>query len=120
MVAHPEMSVLLVDDDADTRKIFQMVLAHHNLDLMVVSNAEAAFEYLRTHSPDIIILDMFLPGTDGPQALATIRRQGLAPDSVMIATTAFYSQQTAYDIEAWGFSGFIPKPFSSAELVSSL
>ncbi len=120
MSAHPDMSVLLVDDDADTRKIFQMVMAHHKLNLMVVNDAETAFEYLRTHSPDIIILDIFLPGTDGPQALAKIRSEGLAPDSVVIATTAFHSQQTSYDVEAWGFSGYIPKPFSSADLVPSL
>jgi len=120
MTAHPEMSVLLVDDDADTRNIFQVVMAHHKLDLMVVNDAETAFEYLRTHSPDIIVLDIFLPGTDGPQALAKIRRQELAPDSIVIATTAFHSQQTAYDVQAWGFNGYIPKPYNTAELVSSL
>src|SRR5258706_6463631 len=120
MVAHPAMSVLLVDDDADSRNIFQMVMAHHKLDLMTVNEAEIALEYLRTHSPDIIVLDIFMPGTDGPQTLARIRNLGLAPTSVIIATTAFHTHETPHDVEQWGFNGYLPKPLNSSDLESSL
>lgn len=120
MSSRSPISVLLVDDDADTRNIFRVVMAHHNLDLTVAEDAETALEYLQTHSPDIIVLDIFMPGTDGPQALAQIRRLGLAPKSVIVATTAFHTQQTPRDVEEWGFNGYLPKPLNSSNLVPSL
>lgn len=120
MSSRSTMSVLLVDDDADTRNIFQFVMSHHHLELAVAADAETALEYLQTHTPDIIVLDIFMPGTDGPQTLARIRNLGLAPTSVIVATTAFHTHQTPHDVKEWGFNGYLPKPLNSSDLVSSL
>ena len=55
-------SVLLVDDDSDTHNLFQMVMDHHNHELVIVTDAEAALSYLKANTPDIIVMDIFLPG----------------------------------------------------------
>lgn len=113
-------SVLLVDDDAFTREIFQTVMKHYKLDLTVLENAESAYEYLRSHSPDVVVMDIFMPGTDGPQALAQIRRFGLAPHSVFVATTAFHTDDTPSEVADWGFDGYLPKPLISSNIVPAL
>jgi CheY-like chemotaxis protein len=115
-----QISVLLIDDDPETRNIFQMVLAHHHLALAVAEDAEKGFAYLATHHPDIIVLDIFLPGMDGYQALSQIRRHDLAPNSRVIAITSYYTDDTLGDVMERGFNGYLPKPINTANLVSYL
>lgn len=113
-------SVLLVEDDPHTCNIFKMVMDYHELNLTIANNAESAFEYLQKHSPDVIVLDIFLPGTDGYQIFNRIRQQSLAPNAAIIATTAYYTEETQNDVMARGFQGYLPKPLDSASLVASL
>ncbi len=113
-------SILLVDDDADTRNIFKMVMEHHRLPLKITANAEEALDYLKTNLPEIIILDIFLPGMDGYQTLNRIRRDALAPHARFVATTAYHTADTQHEVLARGFNGYLPKPLNSSMLVSYL
>jgi CheY-like chemotaxis protein len=114
------ISVLLVDDDADTRNLFQMVMDHHKFNVEVRRDAEEAIDYLRTNTPDIVVMDIYLPGLDGYQALEKIRRDDLAPTSSFIATTAYYTDDTMRDVLARGFSGYLPKPLAWSSIVPYL
>lgn len=113
-------SILLVDDDPDACAIFRLVMNHHQLPVTIVANAESAIDYLRSHQADIIVLDLFLPGLDGFQAMNQIRKAALAPDSRFIATTAYYTNDTQQEVMERGFDGYIPKPFDSSGLVAYL
>lgn len=110
-------SVLLVDDDPHTGNIFRMVMDYHNCELQVADTAEAALKYLETYQPDVIVMDIFLPDADGFQAFNTIRRNALAPNSRIIATTAYHTTETHQDVLSRGFNGFLPKPFESTALI---
>jgi len=113
-------SVLLVDDDLDTHNLFQMVMDHYNHQLAIVRDAETALSYLQANTPDIIVMDIFLPGIDGFQALHQIRKHALAPNCSVIATTAYYTSETKGDVLARGFSGYLPKPLNPSTLVAYL
>jgi CheY-like chemotaxis protein len=119
MSAEP-FSVLLVDDDETTTHLFEMVLEHHQLPLTVMPDAEAALNYLRSNTPDVIVLDIFLPGMDGYQTLATIRKQGLAEGALCIATTSYYTTDTKQEVLVRGFNGYLPKPLDTDRLVPYL
>lgn len=114
------LSVLLVDDDPDTHNLFQMVMDHFNLQLAIVKDAEAALNYLKANTPDVIVMDIFLPGIDGFQALHQIRKNALAPNCSVVATTAYYTSDTKNDVLARGFSGYLPKPLNPSTLVPYL
>jgi CheY-like chemotaxis protein len=113
-------SVLLVDDDQHTGNMFQMVMDHYHLPLTIAPDAESAIMYLGSHSPDVIVLDIFLPGIDGFQAFQRIRKDALAPQATLIATTAYYTDDTQNEIMAWGFAGYLPKPLNPSTLIPSL
>jgi CheY-like chemotaxis protein len=113
-------SVLLVDDDPHTCNIFRVVMDHHDLELKVAKNAEEAFEILKTFAPNVIVLDIFLPGTDGYQMFNRIRQNNMVPNAAIIATTAYYTETTQSDVLARGFQGYLPKPFESGSLVPYL
>jgi CheY-like chemotaxis protein len=113
-------SVLLVDDDPDTHNLFQMVMEHYNHQLVIVADGESALSYLKANTPDIIVIDIFLPGIDGYQVLYQIRKNALAPNCSLIATTAYYTTDTQSEILSWGFSGFLPKPLKPPMIVPYL
>ena len=113
-------SVLLVDDDPHVREIFELVMTHHRMPFTVQSDGEAALNYLRTNSPDIVIMDIFLPGIDGFQALKSIRKEAQSPECRVIATTAYYTNDTQQEVLQRGFDGYIPKPFGPETLMNYL
>jgi len=111
--------VMLVDDDEDTQKIFRVVMEHHQLELQIFTDAESALEHLKhAPEPDVMVIDIVLPGIDGYQMLG--RSRALAPNSHMVATTAYHSQATANEVMDWGFEGYLPKPLRPATLVDDL
>ncbi len=119
-MASESFSVLLVDDDDTTSNLFKLILEHHQLPLTIVHDAETALDYLKAHTPDIIVIDIFLPGMDGYQTLTSIRKNGLADGAICIATTSYYTSDTRNEALARGFSGYIPKPLDTEHLVPYL
>ncbi len=119
MTSEP-LSILLIDDDQDARNVFQMIIEHHHLRITVVESAEDAYKYLTKSTPDVIVIDIFLPGIDGYQALHHIRKHSLAPTSAVVATTAYYTSDTQREVLAWGFNGYLAKPFNPDTLVAYL
>ena len=119
MPENDNFRIMLVDDDEDTQKIFRVVMQHYQLDLEIFTDAESALERLKEKpDPDVMVIDIVLPGIDGYQMLG--RSRTLAPECSMIATTAYHSQTTANEVEHWGFNGFLPKPLQPATLVDDL
>ncbi len=106
-----DLSVLLVDDDPYSQGVFELVMKHHNLAFTVLDDAETALDYLKANSPDIILMDIFLPGLDGYQALDRIRRMAPVPSCRVIATTAYYTRDTQQEVLKRGFDGYVSKPF---------
>jgi len=116
---YSDITVLLVDDDPDAQQVFEIVMNHHNVPYTIVGDAESALDYLRSHSPDVVLMDIFLPGLDGYQALDRIRQASLAPTSRIIATTAYYTRDTQDEVLQRGFDGYLAKPFDEG-LISYL
>ena len=110
MSNHP-MTVLLVDDDFDAQSVFELVMKHYKVPFNIVGDAESALDFLKTNTPDVVLMDIFLPGMDGYQALDRIRRSSMATGSRIIATTAYYTNDTQQEVIRRGFDGYVPKPF---------
>jgi CheY-like chemotaxis protein len=120
MVEEDTFSIILVDDDPHVCNIFELVMNHNQLSLMIFSEAEQAIQYLQENTSDVVVLDLFLPGLDGYQALDQIRKTALDPSCRVVATTAYYTNDTRQEIEARGFNGYLPKPFAAKNLVAYL
>lgn len=107
----PPLSVLLIDDDADARQLFHMALTHYQITCDTCSDAESAFNLLEKKTPDVIVIDIYLPDTNGYEILQIIQEGRMAPRSVMVATTAYHSSQEATRAMLSGFDAYLPKPF---------
>ena len=111
---------LLVDDDRDTCNLFQMVMEHNGKSFAIANDGDTALEMLAAGAPQIIIIDIVMPGLDGYQTIHRIETNQLAPRALKIATTAYHTEETQKQAAEWGFNGFLPKPFSPTELMNYL
>jgi DNA-binding response OmpR family regulator len=107
--------VLLVDDDQHTQSIFQMVLRHHDLQLDVCDDAETALVYLESHAPDVIVLDIMLPGIDGLEVMRRLRRD--TGVYVLLLTARSEETDRVIGLTA-GADDYLVKPFSPRELAA--
>ena len=114
------ISVLLADDQPLLRRGFRMILESED-DLAVVGeagNGEEAVDLARRHAPDVVLMDIRMPGTDGIEATQRITAAGPLP-KVLILTT-FDLDEYAFGALRAGASGFLLKDVRPGELVAAI
>lgn len=108
-------TVLIVDDEPMVREV---VSAYMNRDGFLVTTAEdgqSALEHLENHTPDLIVLDVMLPGTDGLAVLNAIRDHGETP--VILLSARGDESDRVLGLEL-GADDYVVKPFSPRELAT--
>ncbi len=70
--------------------------------------------------PDVIVIDLYLLGTDGYQILSQIRQSDFDPGCPIVATTAYDSVDTLKRVLLAGFDAYLPKPFGVSDLMPFL
>jgi two-component system, NtrC family, nitrogen regulation response regulator NtrX len=103
-------AVLIVDDEKGVQSSIQGILEDAGFDSQAVSTAEDALEILTRKRFPVVLLDVWLPGMDGLQALAQIRR--ISPDTVVIMISGHGSIETAVSATKLGAFDFVEKPLS--------
>jgi DNA-binding response OmpR family regulator len=112
--------VLIVDDDQDILLLCRVNLEHAGHEVLEASDAEQGMELALSYQPELIVLDMMLPGTDGPTILRELTRRRETADIPVVLLTA--KVQRADQTRGWeaGCVAYVTKPFSPAELVDTL
>ncbi len=110
--------VLIVDDDADINFLLQARMRARGYQVTSALSGEQALTLLQADTPDIVFLDVAMPGLSGLDVLEQIRREGL--DLAVIMTTAFGSEQVAIDALRRGADDYLRKPFEPAEFQAVL
>ena len=120
-MSHPTGSsgahVLVVDDDADVRMLLTRYLALDGFGAEQAADATSALEALRHRRPDLVLLDVMMPGRDGLDLLAELRREGDIP---VIMVTARAEEADRVMGLRLGADDYIVKPCSPAALVARI
>jgi DNA-binding NtrC family response regulator len=101
--------ILIVDDDPDIRTILADRLAARGHEVLQAPDGVRAIEISARELPDLMLLDLDLPGADGLQVLERLHQESLAPTVVVI--TAFATVEKAVEAMRRGAYDFLPKPF---------
>lgn len=104
--------LLIVEDNARNLKLARDVLAHAGYDTLEAQSAEDAIALARSHGPDMILMDIQLPGMDGLDALARLRADGVTAAIPVVAFTAFAMKDDRERFLDAGFHGYLEKPIS--------
>ncbi len=113
-------SILVVDDSAVNLRLAAAVLRSEGYRVQLASNAEQATMMMRTALPDLLLLDIQLPGISGLELTRRLRQDARARDLLIVAVTAAVEsgcEQQAYEA---GCDGFIAKPIDTRTLGSRL
>jgi two-component system response regulator MtrA len=110
--------VMVVDDDQDLSEMLGIVLTGAGIDVDLVSRGDEALEVFRNNPPDLVLLDVMLPGLDGIEVCRLIRAESMVPIIMLSAKSDSYD--VVRGLEA-GADDYIVKPFKHpSELVARI
>ncbi|MFC1940656.1 response regulator transcription factor [Chloroflexota bacterium] len=115
MKRHP--CIMVVDDEQTVLRLLSRTLGPEGYDVIVADNGRAALDLLEEHRPDLVILDIMMPGLDGFQVLNLIRQRSNIP---VIMLSARREMATRRDTLNLGADDYVGKPFHTGELVARI
>ena len=112
--------ILLIEDSPTDRAVFSQLLQRHGHQTLLATNAEDGLELARQHSPDLVLLDVILPGMNGFQALRALSR---SPDTSAIPVVMVSTKGMDTD-RSWGMrqgaKDYFVKPPQEGALISRI
>lgn len=110
-----KQKILIVDDDNNIAELISLYLMKECFDTMIVEDGEKALEQFGQFQPNLILLDLMLPGIDGYQVCREIRRTSNVPIIILSAKGEVFDKVLGLEL---GADDYIIKPFDSKELVA--
>jgi len=108
--------VLVVDDEPDVLLLCRLNLQQRGHDLLEASTGSVALELARERRPDVIVLDLMMPGMTGYEVLESLKGDEQTPDIPVLVLTAKSLRADRERSHILGASGFLTKPFLPSEL----
>jgi DNA-binding response OmpR family regulator len=105
--------IMLVDDEDSIRKVVEQILLKDNYEFCYAADGEKALEIFRKEKPQLIILDVMLPGIDGFELCRLIRQESSVPIIMLSAKGDIVDKSIGFNM---GADDYISKPFSPIEL----
>jgi CheY-like chemotaxis protein len=104
--------ILLVEDNERNLKLLRDVLDYAGFDVRVARTAEDGITLAASEPPDLVLMDLQLPGIDGMEALRRLRQSPRTAGIPVVAVTAQAMKQDRERVLEAGFNGYIEKPIS--------
>ena len=108
-------TILIVDDDDQLRKSFKKLLGEEGYKVRIAASGEAGLRMIEDAVPDLVIVDVRLPGMNGLETFRTIKE--IEPKLPVIIMTAHGSTETAIEATRQGAFDYVLKPFDIAEML---
>ena len=109
--------IAIVEDEPDIAEVLEYNLEREGYDTFTVLRGDIAFETLRRHVPDLVLLDLMLPGLDGLELCRMLKRDELTSEVPIIMLTAKGDEVDRIVGLELGADDYISKPFSPREVV---
>jgi CheY-like chemotaxis protein len=113
-------TVLVVDDNPTNLKLVSDVLAFDGYQILRAGDAEEAQNLIKTSPPDLILMDIALPGMDGLTLTRKLKADARTRDIIVVALTAFAMKGDDEKARAAGCDGYITKPIDTRTLSGSV
>lgn len=114
---HMKNRVLIIEDDRSIIRILSTILTSNDYSVLTATTGQQALMLNASHNPEIILLDLGLPDTDGTEVLKSIRSYSKKPILIISARDAESEKVKALDL---GADDYLTKPFGSSELLARM
>lgn len=112
--------VLVIEDNAANMKLATLLLRNADHAVLCAADAETGVTMARAELPDLILMDVQLPGMDGLEATALLKNDPLTAAIPVIALTAMAMKEDREKIRSAGCDAYIVKPLRYAELYAAI
>ncbi len=112
--------ILVVEDNEKNRKLIRVVMNSKGYEIVEADDSVSALEMLAQETPDIILMDIGLPGMDGLELTKKIKQDESTKDIPIIAVTAHAMHGDEEKILEAGCNGYISKPINVAEFPTAI
>ena len=112
--------ILIVEDNDKNLKLVRDVLQVKGFSTLEAGTAEDGIQLAREHKPDLILMDIHLPGISGIKALKVLRAEAATAAIPVIAVTASVMQQDRKQITEAGFDAYVGKPINLKEFLDAV
>ena len=112
--------ILVVEDNPLNLKLVRDVLQFAGYDVIEAHSGEDGLRAAQQDPPDLVLMDLQLPGIDGTETLHRLRESSLGRDVPVVAVTAFAMAEDRERACMAGFDGFIEKPISARDLPATI
>ena len=113
-------TILVVDDDPSVRTLLEMVLEVEGFEVLCAPNGERALEMIAERRPDVLLVDVMMPGIDGRAMTRQLRDDPATRNLPVVICSALADDPEQWQAWAAGANSFIPKPFDVDALVTEL
>lgn len=107
--------ILIVDDDQNIAELVELYLVKECFDTLIVNDGEEALEQFKKYNPNLILLDLMLPGIDGYEVCREIRKTSKVPIIMLSAKGETFDEVLGLEL---GADDYMVKPFDSKKLVA--
>ena len=108
---------MVVDDDQDLAEMLSIVLTGAGMEVDLVNRGDQVMDLFNSHTPDLVLLDVMLPGIDGIEVCKIIRESSMVP--IVMLTAKGDTQDVVLGLEA-GADDYMVKPFKPQEVVARI
>ncbi|HKR01450.1 MAG TPA: response regulator [Pyrinomonadaceae bacterium] len=112
-------NILIIDDYADNRELLRLMLEGVGHRISEADDGRSGIEMARAEAPDLILVDISMPGLDGWGVLRELRADERTRHIPCAAVTAYADGERASAL-AHGFDGYLPKPYRRDELIGTV
>ncbi len=112
------ITVLVVDDERSNVESLEKIFIREGMRVLVANDAKRALELVRSHSVDVVLTDLMMPGTTGLELLPAVKQ--VAPDVEVVLMTAYGSVEAAVNAMREGAYDFVEKPLKRMLIVKSV
>ncbi|MEA9390126.1 response regulator [Acerihabitans sp. TG2] len=107
--------VLVIEDDADAADVLEAYLRRENYEVAIADDGLKGLDMVKRWKPDLVLLDVMLPGMNGTEVLAAIRRSGDIPVIMVTAMGDIYDKIGAL---RYGADDYVVKPYNPGEVIA--
>ena len=116
----PGHRILIVDDNATNLKLVAYLMRAHSYDVDTALDAELALDAIRANRPDVILMDIQLPGIDGLELTRILKADPQTRNIIIIAVTAYAMKGDQDKALAAGCDDYITKPIDTRALPDTI
>src|SRR5262245_7942999 len=115
-MTHPPLRVLVVDDNHDGADSLLLILQAYGLEARVAYDGESGLRLAREFRPDVVLLDIGMPGLDGYEVARRLRRDEGLHDALLVALTGWAEEEARRLSAEAGFDLYLLKPADLGQL----